>query len=156
MELFFPGVGSLMTNYESGSSISAQESGFEQAQQSLAKYPSSFRLGSRFLCKLEFFAHAEDDRSELHDRPNRKIDWLKYICSLPLETVLAAAECDHEPDGKSPRSRLQRVQAMADLAAQRSFEKLESLAAQTIQNGAAHSFPMVAMKVCVTRAIAGM
>lgn len=156
MESFFPGVGTLMMHYEDECLSSAQQSGFEQAQHSLAKYPSGFEIGLRFLCKLGIFACTESDHSEAHDRTHRKIYWLKCICSSPLEAILAAAKCDLEPDGKPSPLRLQSVQAMTDLNAQRSFERLEKLAMQTIEKGTPHSVSMVAAKIYLACAVAGM
>jgi hypothetical protein len=158
MESFFPGVGGLIMHYENGPFIGFSErlTGFEQVQQSLEKYPSGFMIGLRCLCRLGIFSHIDDDGSELRDRSERQVDWLKYICSLPLEAVLAAAKLDLELDDRSSSSRRQSVQIMGDLAARKSFEQLERLTAQTIQESSAHSFPMVAAKIYLARAVAGM
>ena len=156
MESLFPGVDILMAHYVDGSLISAQQPGFEQAQQSLAKYPSGFRIGLRFLCQLGLFVYADDDRPEVRDLTSRKNYWLRYICLLPLEAILAAAKCDLGPDGRPLLARRRSVQAMADLTAQGSFEQLENLALHTVENSAAHSVSMIAAKVYLARAVAGM
>jgi hypothetical protein len=158
MESFFPGVGGLIMHYENEPFIRFSErlTGFEQAQQSLERYPSGFMIGLRCLCRLGIFSCIDDDHFDLRDRSNRQVDWLKYICSLPLEAVLAAAKLDLELDDRSSFSGRQSVQIMGDLAARKSLEQLERLAAQTIQESSAHSFPMVAAKIYLARAVAGM
>lgn len=72
MELYFPGVSVLMERYENDYCIDAQQSslsspGIEKAQQSLATYPSGFKIGLRFLCKLGVFSYPKDEHSELRN-----------------------------------------------------------------------------------------
>lgn len=73
-----------------------------------------------------------------------------------MEAVLTAAKFDLEHGGNTSPSSLRNVQAMADSAAQRSFEQLEKLAIQEILEGAANSTSVIAARVYIARAVAGM
>lgn len=62
MELYFPGVIILMEDCKDDylTSVKPSSPGIERAQRSLAEYPSGFRIGLHFLCKLGIFAYVED------------------------------------------------------------------------------------------------
>lgn len=155
MEFYFPGVGTVLRRYDDQYLTKSQQfgPGTEKAQQSLAKYPSGFEFGLHSLCNLRIFSNPQDERNEASER---QIAYLKYICFLPLEAILTAAKADLEYGRFTSLSRLHRIEAMADLSALRSFEQLEKLSLRTIEESSPHTVSIVAARVNLARAVAGI
>lgn len=160
MELYWQGISSLLARLNSVHLISVHLIDAshiiphdQETQQSLASYPRGVRVGLSLLCRLGVFSHTRD--KDLAGT-KRQVAWLKYICLLPMEAILAAAKYDLEVGGIFPPPKFQTLHIMANLCAQKSFEQLERLSLQIIKEGTAHSLSMVAAKYYLARAIANI
>lgn len=155
MESYFPGVSIVLRRYDDAYLTKSQQfgTGTEEAQQSLAKYPSGFEFGLHLLCNLGIFSYLQN---EINKNDARQLAYLKYFCFLPLEAILAATKADFEFGQYTSSPRLQRLETMADLSALRSFEALERLSLQTIEESTSHTVSMVAARVNLAHAVAGI
>lgn len=154
METHVHGISTLLTRHNNAHLIGTRHTRPDhKAQQSLAQHPKGFRVGLSLLCRLGVFSYALDKSLEAS---GQQIAWLRTICLFPMEAILAAAKYHLEVGGYISPSKSQRFQAMVNLCAEKSFEKLEKLSLRTIQESTTHSICMVAAKFYLARAVANI